>query len=70
MSFTRRLVRCVSLLLSHYFDDSAGTAILAFAVLIDREQEQQESIPQLSYLPFCIKPTLCVRKIRPIDTDQ
>ncbi|CAD6500899.1 BgTH12-06603 [Blumeria graminis f. sp. triticale] len=70
MSFTRRLVQCISLLLSHCLDDSANTANWTFAVFIDRNENKQESIPQLSYLLFCIEPTLRIRKIRPIDTDQ
>ncbi|CAD6501988.1 BgTH12-02231 [Blumeria graminis f. sp. triticale] len=36
MSLTRRLVRCISALLSHYIDDSANTANWTFVLFIDR----------------------------------
>ncbi|CAD6499925.1 BgTH12-04030 [Blumeria graminis f. sp. triticale] len=41
MSFTRRLVRCIYLLLSHGLDDSANTANWTFAVFIDRNNNNK-----------------------------
>ncbi|CAD6505401.1 BgTH12-00892 [Blumeria graminis f. sp. triticale] len=41
MSFTRRLVQCISLLLSHCHDDSANTANWTFAVFIDRNNNNK-----------------------------
>ncbi|CAD6504053.1 BgTH12-05790 [Blumeria graminis f. sp. triticale] len=41
MSFTRRFVQCVSLLLSHCLDDSANTANWTFAVFIDRKKNNK-----------------------------
>ncbi|CAD6502065.1 BgTH12-02308 [Blumeria graminis f. sp. triticale] len=51
MSFTRRLVRCVSLLLSHSLDDSANTANVQFAVFIDRRKNNKN--PHLNFRTFC-----------------
>ncbi|CAD6505782.1 BgTH12-01269 [Blumeria graminis f. sp. triticale] len=52
MSFTRRLVQCISLLQSHLLDDSANTANWTFAVLIDRNNNNENQY--LTFVPFVL----------------
>ncbi|CAD6504999.1 BgTH12-00498 [Blumeria graminis f. sp. triticale] len=51
MSFTRRLVWCISLLLSHFLDDSANTANWTFTVFIDNNNNNKN--PYLNFRTFC-----------------
>ncbi|VDB84251.1 Bgt-55096 [Blumeria graminis f. sp. tritici] len=52
MSFTRRLVQCIFLLLSHCLDDSANTANRTFAVFIDGKNNNKN--PYLTFAPFVL----------------
>ncbi|CAD6504906.1 BgTH12-00407 [Blumeria graminis f. sp. triticale] len=52
MSFTRRIVRCVSLFLNHWLDDSAKTANVQFALFIDRKNNNKN--PYLIFVPFVV----------------
>ncbi|CAD6503631.1 BgTH12-03290 [Blumeria graminis f. sp. triticale] len=52
MSFTRRLVQCISLLLSHCLDDPANTANWTFAVFIDRNNNNKNQ--NLTFVPFVL----------------
>ena len=52
LSFTRRLVQCISLLLSHCLDDSANTANWTFAVFIDRNNNNKNQY--LTFVPFVL----------------
>ncbi|CAD6504331.1 BgTH12-06062 [Blumeria graminis f. sp. triticale] len=50
MPFTRRLARCISLLLSLCLDDSANTANCTFAVFIDRNNNNKN--PYVNFRAF------------------
>ncbi|CAD6499349.1 BgTH12-03469 [Blumeria graminis f. sp. triticale] len=55
MSFTRCLVRCVSLFPSHCLHDSANTAIWTFAVFTDRNKNYKNQY--LTFVPFVLHRT-------------